>query len=323
MRGSNPRLAAVKVLFIVGAGRSGSTILGNVLGEAPGIVHAGELNDLWSLLGKGRYCGCERLLGECGFWQSVLADVLGTDDHTGLRPAEIDRWYRETVRYRRLARLLVRPSDSDRRYAGVMADLYAALATSTGANVVVDTSKGAPGAALLRLMPDIEPHFVHLVRDPRGVAYSWQRTKNPPRGASRVEMGRWPPGRVARNWLAVQSMIEISRSWVGDRWMTVRYEDLAARPKAVVGEILHFVGEDSGSLPFVDEATVLLGNNHTVGGNRNRFKRGEVRFRVDDDWMTHQSRRNRRLITLMTSPLLWRYGYPSRSRRPGVQSHRR
>ena len=35
--------APVKVLFIAGWGRSGSTLVGNVLGSVDGLVHLGEL----------------------------------------------------------------------------------------------------------------------------------------------------------------------------------------------------------------------------------------------------------------------------------------
>ena len=39
----------VKVLYVMGHGGSGSTILGNVLGELNGFFHAGELDTLWAL----------------------------------------------------------------------------------------------------------------------------------------------------------------------------------------------------------------------------------------------------------------------------------
>jgi hypothetical protein len=38
---------AVAVLYVTGRCRSGSTVLGNVLAEMPGVFHAGELRFLW------------------------------------------------------------------------------------------------------------------------------------------------------------------------------------------------------------------------------------------------------------------------------------
>lgn len=60
---------------------------------------------------------------------------------------------------------------------GIAARLYAAAAEVTGARLLIDSSKRPSDAALLRLLPDVEPFYLQLVRDPRAVAFSWQRRK--------------------------------------------------------------------------------------------------------------------------------------------------
>jgi len=54
--------------------------------------------------------------------------------------------------------------------------------------------------------------------------------------------------------------------------MFLRYEDFATQPRAALTRILAFIDED-GALPFVEDDTVVLGVNHTVAGNPNRFLR--------------------------------------------------
>src|SRR3712207_8209479 len=51
----------VKVLYVVGLGRSGSTILSNSLGQIGGFFSGGELNFIWrhNVL-ENRLCGCGR-----------------------------------------------------------------------------------------------------------------------------------------------------------------------------------------------------------------------------------------------------------------------
>lgn len=39
--------AKIRVLYIVGSGRSGSTIIGNILGRIEGFSHVGELRYIW------------------------------------------------------------------------------------------------------------------------------------------------------------------------------------------------------------------------------------------------------------------------------------
>jgi hypothetical protein len=46
-----------------------------------------------------------------------------------------------------------------------------------------------------------------------------------------------------------------------------------------------------------------------VSGNPNRFQSGPVRLRPDDEWISRMRPRDKTLVTLLTLPLLARYGY--------------
>ena len=49
----------IKILNITGWGRSGSTILGSILGEIEGFFYAGEIRNIWNrVLLENRLCGC-------------------------------------------------------------------------------------------------------------------------------------------------------------------------------------------------------------------------------------------------------------------------
>lgn len=64
-----------------------------------------------------------------------------------------------------------------------------------------------------------------------------------------------------------------------------------------------------GPTPFVGQDTVTLRTNHTVAGNPNRFRTGEVRIVPDDEWRTLMSRSDRLCVEALALPLLKRYGY--------------
>ena len=56
------------ILCITGWCRNGSTIIGNVLNEVPGVFHVGELHFLWkNSVGRGANssCGCGLNLAKC------------------------------------------------------------------------------------------------------------------------------------------------------------------------------------------------------------------------------------------------------------------
>jgi hypothetical protein len=167
--------------------------------------------------------------------------------------------------------------------------------------VVVETSKRAGDAALLRLVPGVEAHFIHLVRDPRAVAYSWRKREASGHGGAAT----------ARDWLAFNFLDGAIRRRAGPhRSMRVRYEDFAARPRPTVETVLGLLGESVPSVPFQDDHTVVLGSNHTVLGNPVRFTAGPIELRNDEAWRIHLPTSDRLAVTALTLPLLIRYGYP-------------
>lgn len=298
----------VRVLYVMGHGWSGSTILGNLLGELEGFFHAGELRRLWGeALPSGAPCGCGAPSAQCPVWSKILAHhSVASLDH-----AQVDRWH-GAVRVRRTPRLLLFPRSRPTgrphldRYLDAARRLYGAVAEVTGEGVIVDTSKRAGDAAALLLMTGIQPFFVHLVRDPRAVARSWAR---------RPEAGRGSIA-TARDWTAFNLLDEAVRARAGRRRsMRLRYEDLVADPARSLRSVARLVGEEPGTLPLRPDHVALLGVNHGVMGNPSRFITGEVPLREDVEWKTAQSGKARWTVTALTLPLLLRYGYTVRTGR--------
>jgi len=305
--------SAIKVIYIMAWGRSGSTLLGNLLGEIDGFFHAGELRTIWEKgLVQGRLCGCGISVRECDFWGGVLDRAGGFD------AKEIVKAQRGAARLRHAPRLLRgRPGNGlpggavTEAYARAVTQLYRGLAEETSSPVIVDSSKREADAALLRLLPEVDPYYVHLVRDPRAVAYSWQRRKQTPE--PRREMVTYKPSTSTRNWVGLNVTAEAVRRKVEPgRYLLVRYEDLATDPAAALEAIVRQVGEWPRELPVNADGAVRLTPNHTAGGNPGRFKSGHVPLRLDDEWVTGQRRGHRLVATSIAMPLLRRYGYPIR-----------
>ncbi len=315
-----------KVLSIVGPGRSGTTILASILGEVQGIVNAGELRWLWQRgLIEQRPCGCGRPPVDCPVWSTLLDRLLEdgvclcTADELATAVSSVIRDHREvTLRRNRLRAIRGATGGATdwaamARMRAVTAEVCSLLAEVTGARMIIDTSKGAQEAALLAAVDRIDQYVLQIVRDPRAVAYSWRRTKPVPisRGATTMatrgllaSVGRW-----AENCLGA----ELLRRYVPhDRWLFLRYEDFVAAPRMSVNRVLAFVGVGTEG-PFVSDDTVVLGTNHTVSGNPNRFRTGSVRIVEDDEWSAWMARREQMVIEAIAMPLLLRYGYPIRT----------
>ena len=70
----------LKVLYIAGLGRSGSTILQNVLGELESFFPGGEICSIGQRYVQKRLCGCKKPLAECDVWKRVLNRAFGQFD---------------------------------------------------------------------------------------------------------------------------------------------------------------------------------------------------------------------------------------------------
>ncbi len=309
---SPPRGATrpLKIAFITGFGRSGTTLVDNILAQVEGIFSAGELQYLWDRgAADDRLCSCRRTFSECPIWSRVAADALPDAD-----PAELARLaaVREswspgrTLKHHLSGR---GPDEATASYLDRLGRVVDTLRRETGARVIVDSSKSPGHGWLLRRLPGVEVYAIHLVRDARAVAWSWQKKKiYDDSGPEPMYMSRHSPARSARLWSVWNLATEIL--WRGDRrYLRMRYEAFAEAPEKALAEILGFLDEPADRLPFTGPSTVELNDLHTFAGNPSRFAEGPVEVRPDVGWRSQQPAGQRRLVTLLTWPLLLRYGY--------------
>ena len=311
-----------KVLYIVGRSRSGSTLVGNLLGQIDGVFHAGELRTLWAQLAAPPSaelirCGCGTAVRDCPVWTEVAARIFSAPDGPP-DAATVQGWEQEIPRGRRLWRIVgrkdvVAPQGVLRSYAMAMRRAYVAIGEVTGARVVADISKRPTDLLLLHAVRDVPSYLVHLVRDPRAVMHSWTRHVEWPE--SDLAMRRFTPWQSAVSWDARNLLAEYVRRRFGPRRSArIRYEDLVAAPEETIRFLLQLVGEVTAGLPMRGSTAELVPG-HVLGGNPGKFRTGSIEIREDDEWRKALGPRDRLLATAIALPLLRRYGYPLRTSR--------
>lgn len=312
----------VKVLFIIGKGRSGSTLLDIALGELKGFFSMGEVFGTWVWKNKPTVlehsCGCDLNVGSCPVWSQVfsiaLQHTMGGESQENL--IEIHRCEREVARWRAVPRFIAKSGSlADwpelQLFVRFVRELYGAVQEVTGSAVLVDSSKWPANPGPLGLIPGVEPYVIHLVRDPRAVSFSWRRRKRWREDGEPMPV--FGPTYSSVSWLGRSVLAEWAVRRVAPRSIRLRYEDFIRDPRRSLETITQFVGEPVENLPLADERTLLLGENHTIMGNASRFATGAVTLRIDDEWQSGMSSFERGWVTLLTSPLLLRYGYPLKS----------
>jgi UDP-N-acetylglucosamine transferase subunit ALG13 len=313
----------VPVLYIAGLGRSGSTLLDLLLGQTPHLTSVGELRFVWQRgLGGNELCGCGARFHECEFWRRVGEEAFGGWDQVDLDAMiALDDGL---DRHRYLLFLLFPKLWPDfgrrlRSYAEALSRLYRAIHTVAGGSVLVDSTKDPPFAFLLRHVDAIDLRIIHLVRDSRGVAYSWTKRISKPERVDRPElMNVYDPVNTSLRWLSYNLLTQVLAR-LGVPRVFVRYESFIEAPKEHLVRVAALGGVElrPEDLAFLDQDSAQLEAQHTVAGNPMRFSQGRISLRLDDAWRTKLSGRDQRRIAMLTWPLLWRYGY-----RPARRSRR-
>jgi|SRR5829696_2384434 len=308
------------VLSIVGPGRSGTTVLANLLGEVSGVFSAGELRWLWSRgIQQGWACGCGESPMRCPLWSRIISCCVtsardgGSSDLT--RDAEqVLRLQAEIAPLAKRLAVIRTAREPEPAWGAIehLRDHTARLCDSifdvTGAQVVVDSSKRAQEAAILAALPGIQHRVLHVVRDPRAVAYSWSRAKplGGPGGGVMAQRRAWGSvGRWTENCLGAEVL---RRQLPAAHWFFLRYEDFARQPRESVGRILSWLGGE-GQNPVEIDGWVTFGPNHTIAGNPDRFRLGRVLIRPDSSWRSDMKLRDRLVVGAVAAPLMFRYGY--------------
>jgi len=315
--------ARPKVLFVVGKGRSGSTLFDRVVGTLDGFFSMGEV---WrwrrSVPLGGELCGCGVTLAECRVWSGILSRACAeAGERLGVRvtPDEILEWEQSVLRWRSVPRLLAggRPDwPALRKLAAFQGCLYRVAADVTGADVFVDSSKWPCNPVVLGLVEGIEVYAVHLVRDPRAVAHSWRRRKR------WSEDGELMPRQTgvgsALSWLARTMLAERVLSRMGHRAVRVRYEDFVDDPEGVLRVVARLVGRPHAESPALRGRRVDLGRDHLVWGNATRFHTGSVTLASDEEWRAGLSHRPASLVSVITWPGRRLLGFPWRMHDPSA-----
>ena len=298
------------MLLISGWSRTGSTVLGNLLGARASVTHVGELRGIWHhmQLESATPCGCGRPHWECPFWTEVFRRAFPNQDYIHLRYLQHMREKRFSLRPRSALALErdlrakpPRPIAAD--YAAHITAVYSTIAEMASTRVIVDSTKDPGYVRLVAALAEVNAYVVHLVRDPRAVAYSWRR---------RPIFGMNPgPGKSSASWLIANLQTEsVLRRMDRERGRFLRYEDLMQAPRETVEGIHAWLGLAPDGPQWIGHDRVLLEPNHTVAGNPSRFEVGEVALRLDDEWKDRLPASAALAATIPALPRLSRYGYP-------------
>ncbi len=306
----------IRVVYIGGDGRSGSTLCEHILGQCKGAVAVGELRHIWEKsFVRDELCSCGRPFSQCEFWQAVIAEAFGGYHRVPL--PHILQLKQSVDRIRYIPQMLLPGQHAYAQqfteYAQVLVALYRSIGKIAGAELIIDASKDPSTAYALRKIKEIELSIVHLVRDSRAVGYSWQRRRVRPEVVHQtVHMATYSSHSASFSWMYRNLLIQ-GLSMTSIPYVRIHYEDLIEEPQKTVECIAQVVGLPVERYEFIHGREIHLEPGHTVAGNPSRFRHGLITLNLDAEWVSHLKRRDKWIITALTAPLLQLYHYPLRN----------
>lgn len=278
------------ILYIAGSGRCGSTLLSRLLGEIDGFINVGEAALHFFRRCPSIPCGCGEEVKDCLFWKDIPVNPAAQEvGHQFLRASHV-----MNLAFRRQTR-----SSKERSLTLSMRDLYRSIAEKTGATVIVDSSKNPAVACALSRAPGIRLSVVHLIRSPQGVAGSCREPKG--------FLAKVPAWRAALKWTFMNSFAEfITRKNPAHHWR-IRYEDFIENPGAFLEAIATDILGRPVECPFLHGNEAVVQVQHILAGNPDKFEHS--RLVIEKRKLRALSPGTNLLVSLLTFPLLVRYGY--------------
>lgn len=295
-----------KIIYVAGYGRSGSTLMDMMLGSHPGVFGAGEMSTIcrhvWP---NDEYCACHNRVQACSLWSGIMAEWQAG----GADPAAHARLQQKIEPVIAPTRSL--KGAAARRYVAETLALYRITAAHIGRPVLLDSSK-SPGRALaLAAEKDLDFRAIHLVRDPRAVAFSMSKPmKIDTQAGVQKKIRAHPAWRTALRWSYVNAGADaLIRRLPESRTIRVRYEDLVAHP----AETLAWIGAAMG-LPQLGDlgAGIAAGGTiaaeHQVAGSRIRMS-GPMTLKADLHWQDRMAPAAQQQVERLCARRMRAYGY--------------
>lgn len=282
------------MVYIAGAERSGSTLLGRILGKNPESVFVGELKAISSQI----QCECGETAESCTKWAKIL------------RRTDIGVLEKSKNNLRSASLIFRRP---EIEHLDSVYEVYKEIANVFGKKIIIDSSKTPLHMYCLKKCSGINLSIIHLVRDPRAVCDSlWRKP-------IRFDKEYRPITERSIREIILDNPIRNSILWVERNYLIekisencnhylMKYENFCENPDRELKNTSKNLNREiyNGGL---EDGRVDLKRKHSLGGNTNKFIEGCIKIEKRQSWVRGSHIVNKFLCGLISGIWMKRYGY--------------
>jgi hypothetical protein len=293
----------IEVIYLLGCGRSGSTLLDLALGSHPRVASVGEVWYHQRWLQNNFECTCGSPFTSCAFWQAVTERLRAFGNEAAVTPVQSRRAKAGAV-LQLLAGGRLPPREQTQRYALATYRLFKAVQEVSHKPVILDSSKNPMRLLYLSASGLFNLKVIYLIRDGRAYLNSTRKpVKMPAQGGQMAPaQSAW---RATWRWMLTNSLSSLLCSRLPRAsWCAIKYEDFARAPFDVLPRLCEFLNLNYS--PELLEADKPVA--HNISGSRWRYQSGGS-IRLDEKWRAELPASRRLAFNILAGWLNRSYGY--------------
>jgi len=233
----------LNLIFIVGSGHSGSTLLDIYLGTSKVIQSGGEfkkfnelIEDKKKLLEFKNYCSCGQPIHNCDFWNDVLKKIKTNSLNVS--------------------------SNAFDSY-----ELYRSILQTSNKKYVVDSSKKIERLEMLAKSNLYNIYIIHLIRNPINYLSSCLNKLNRKQKNMGIIRRYFLLEKMAKQWLVNNKKVN-SLFHGSPHYQVLKFEEFVKDPSGTTQRILKKYNIDN----YFEAKNEIENNSHLISGNRLRHK---------------------------------------------------
>jgi len=282
----------MKLIYLLGAGRSGTTALASILGNNDTIQTIGEMHQFYDHLRNDKKCACGQLLKDCSFWSKIISKL---PNKIVEQPNKIQELSDQLEYHSSLPKHLfgLHKTIDIKTYNFFQSAILNPTLKEAGTSYLLDSAKYVGRYLALRKNPNLKITGIYIVRDVRGVVHSFQK---------KVQSSRKPISAIfyylSVNLVAQFIYLRNKRSII-----KIRYEDLIQDPINILQKIEKKLTLDFSDIKQKIDKKGAFEIGHIIGGNRLKYNQ-TLTLSSDEKWKKEIPRNKQILYYLLSFPVM-------------------
>lgn len=278
----------IKLIYILGLGHSGSTLLDLILGSHSKLESVGEIKNLEEYIKNEKLCSCGKKISECDYWDNVISNYDRLREENGFtlkRPYFFRDYDRKFSSFEKINIFMsgyksLYSQELISEYGLKNNYLFRSILNYSNKQFIVDSSKNPYRLVMLKLSNLFDIKVIYLFRDGRANLESKKRkAQNNNRGSARYPGAFKQTLRFVRKSNYIREVI--NTLFDDSNVFALRYKDIAQQSKKNLNSFFDYF-DLSPEIDIIDgESNNFFSKqiNHNIGGNRLRFQKiDEIRY---------------------------------------------